>query len=76
MSKDELESHFTFEPITKVGAEKTGAIRAAGKGLAMAVLANAPDGDLKEIALAHIIEAVCLANAAVANANTVPPPVK
>ena len=76
MTKAELETHFTFIPITQGGAEKVGAVRAAGRDLALAVFTHAPEGDLKEIALAHIIEAVCLANASIANANPVPPPAK
>jgi hypothetical protein len=76
MTKAELEYHFDFDPITQLGAEKIGAIRAAGKTLALSVFANAPDGDLKELAIGHVIEAVCLANAAVANAHPVEPPTK
>ena len=74
MTRTDLEAHFTFDPITKDATETVGAIRSAGQKLALMVFDKAPDGDLKQASILHIIEAVTIANAAVANANPIPPP--
>jgi hypothetical protein len=74
MTKSELDCHFTFDPITNEAAERVGAIRSAGKSLAFAIFDKAPDGSFKDGAIAHVIEAVMLANASIANANPIPPP--
>lgn len=64
--EERIENWFVYHPATPDQAAKYEAIRAAGKNLALTIVASAPDSADRNAALRKVREAVATANAAIA----------
>lgn len=67
MSKAELTKLFSFVPLAGPEIEKVGALRAAGLELALELVSLVPACQMRDSAVHHVLEAVMLGNAAIAN---------
>lgn len=74
MTTDEIQKLFTFTPLEPSDLGNVGAIRQAGLDFARQIMKYSPDCSTRDSAIQHVLEAVMLANCAVANAVKTPTP--